>query len=90
MMYYEKDAELWFDKGYRYLGYVFVDEAHRNRRLGSVWLDKIKEVFPMRGLWLSIEEENLHKFYERNGFKRVATAINGELEEGIYVYEPTI
>lgn len=89
MKYYEQEANELFKKGYLYLGYIFVDETQRHRHLGSSWLDKIKEEFPERGLWLSIEDENLHKFYYKNGFKRVATAMNGDTEEGIYVYEPS-
>ena len=88
MMYYEHDANEWFRKGYLYLGYIFVDVTQRHRQLGSLWLQKIKKEFPKNGLWLSIEDENLHKFYVKNGFKKVATVINGELEEGIYVFEP--
>lgn len=87
MMYYEQKAKDWFNKGYLYLGFIFVDETQRHRRLGSLWLDKIKEQFPKNGLWLSIEDENLHKFYVKNGFKRVATLNNGESKEGIYVFE---
>ena len=88
MMYYEKEANTWFNKGYLYLGYIFVDETQRHRRLGSLWLDKIKEEFPKQGLWLSIEEEGLHKFYVKNGFDRVASVINDGYEEGIYAFEP--
>lgn len=88
MMFYEKEAQKWFKKGYLYLGYIFVDEAQRHRHLGSLWLDKIKEAFPKQGLWLSIEEEHLHKFYDKNGFKPVATIMNGPFKETIYVFEP--
>lgn len=89
MMYYEREANEWFKKGYLYLGYIFVDESQRHRHLGSLWLDKIKDEFPKQGLWLSIEDASLHKFYDKNGFKRVATIMNGDSEEGIYVYEPS-
>jgi len=88
MLYYQKEANYWFDRGYLYLGFIFVKETERNRHLGSLWLDKIKEKFPTNGLWLSIEDENLHRFYDKNGFRKVATVINGESEESIYVYDP--
>lgn len=89
MMYYEHEANEWFKKGYLYLGYIFVDETQRHSHLGSLWLDKIKKEFPRRGFWLSIEDENLHKFYDKNGFRRVATIMNGDTEESIYVFEPS-
>ena len=88
MMYYENEANQWFDKGYLYLGFIFVDELKRNRNLGSLWLDNIKTVFPENGLWLAIEDENLHKFYTRNGFEKVATVKNEDLhEESIYAFK---
>jgi len=88
MMYYENEANQWFDKGYLYLGFIFVDELKRNRNLGSLWLDNIKTVFPENGLWLAIEDENLHKFYIRNGFEKVATVKNADShEESIYAYK---
>ena len=89
MKYYEHDANEWFKKGFLYLGYIFVDETQRYRHLGSIWLDKIKNEYPNQGLWLSIEDQDLHKFYHRNGFKRVGTVMNGDIEEGIYVFEPS-
>ena len=88
MMYYESEANTWFKKGYLYLGYIFVDEAQRNRKLGSLWLDKIKEVFPTNGLWLSIEDVNLHKFYIKNGFRKTATVLNEGHKESIYAFKP--
>ena len=88
MMYYEKEANNWFKKGYLYLGYIFVDETQRNRKLGSLWLDKIKETFPKSGLWLSIEDVNLHKFYIKNGFRKTATIVNEGHKESIYAFEP--
>jgi GNAT superfamily N-acetyltransferase len=89
LMYYEKEAKTWFKKGYLYLGFIFVDESQRNRNLGSFWLDHIKDLFQTNGFWLAIEDENLHKFYDKNGFKRVATITNKDSEEEhIYAYKP--
>jgi len=88
MLFYEKEAKKWFDLNYLYLGFIFVEETQRNRHLGSLWLDKIKEKFPENGFWLSIEDENLHQFYDKNGFRKVATLSNDDSEESIYVYEP--
>lgn len=89
MMYYEKDANKWFKKGYLYLGFIYVDEAKRNRNLGSLWLDNIKKFYPNKGFWLAIEDENLHKFYHRNSFEKVTTIKNKDLqEESIYAYRP--
>ena len=87
MMYYEKQAINWFKKGYLYLGFIFVDESKRNRNLGSLWLNKVKELFPNNGFWLAIEDERLRKFYIRNGFKKVATVkVEDSNEESIYVF----
>ena len=89
LMYYEKEANKWFDKGYLYLGFIFVDEKQRNRSLGSLWLDNIKKQNPKTGFWLAIEDENLHKFYNKNGFEKVVTIKNLDLqEESIYTFTP--
>ena len=89
MMYYENEAKKWFQKGYLYLGFIYVDETKRNRNLGSLWLDNVKKEYPKNGFWLSIEDKNLHKFYSRNGFEKVDTVKNAELsEESIYVFNP--
>ena len=91
MMYYEKKASKLFEQGYLYLGFIFVDPSKRNRNLGSLWLEKIKEKFPHNGFWLAIEDENLDKFYRRNGFEKVATIKNSHLEEeSIYLFKPKI
>lgn len=88
MKYYKK-ADEWFKKGYLYLGFIFVDETKRNRNLGSLWLENVKKEYPKNGFWLAIEDENLHKFYIRNGFEKVETVKNEELnEESIYIYNP--
>lgn len=89
MMYYESKANKWFQKGFLYLGFIYVDEMKRNRNLGSLWLDSVKKQYPKTGFWLSIEDENLDKFYGRNGFEKVETMKNTELnEESIYVFNP--
>jgi len=89
LMYYEKEANKWFEKGYLYLGFIFVDERQRNRSLGSLWLQNIKIQYPKTGFWLAIEDENLHKFYYKNGFEKVETIKNNDSqEESIYAFTP--
>jgi GNAT superfamily N-acetyltransferase len=89
MGHYKNEAKEWFKKGYLYLGFIFVDETKRNRNLGSLWLNNIKNLYPNTGFWLAIEDENLHKFYDRNGFEKVATIKNEDLlEESIYAFKP--
>lgn len=89
MLYYEKEANVWFKKGYFYLGFIYVDETKRNQNFGSIWLDKVKELYHNNGFWLAIEDEKLHKFYTRNQFERIATIKTPEsLEESIYIFNP--
>lgn len=89
MLYYEKKANNWFKKGFFYLGFIYVDETKRNRNLGSIWLDKIKNTYPNRGFWLAIEDENLHRFYSRNQFEKVeAIKKEDSTEESIYIFNP--
>jgi GNAT superfamily N-acetyltransferase len=89
MKYYEKEANVWFNKDYLYLGFIYVDATKRNRNLGSMWLDKVKQMYPKQGFWLAIEDEQLHKFYTINGFKKMASVVNNDSqEEFIYTFEP--
>lgn len=89
LMYYENKANKWFEKGYLYLGFIFVDERQRNRSLGSLWLENIKKQYPKTGFWLAIEDENLHKFYYKNDFEKVETIKNIDLQqESIYAFTP--
>ena len=83
---YKIDLQHWFDKGYYYLGFIFVKETMRGQHLGSKWLDAIKKQFPNQKFWLLIEDEHLHHFYIKNGFERIQAFQNGNQTEGLYVY----
>jgi GNAT superfamily N-acetyltransferase len=67
-IYYEEEAQSWFDRGYLYLAYIWVAEKHRGRKLGTVWLQKIHNYFKNQKFWLAIEDYNLVNFYSPNGY----------------------
>ena len=46
MLYAENEVDLWFNKGYLYLGFIYVIEERRQQNLGSIWLDNLKKIFP--------------------------------------------
>lgn len=83
---YKKELQYWFDEGYAYLGFIFVKETMRGQNLGSQWLDAIKKQLPNQKFWLLIEDEYLHHFYVKNGFQRIQNFLNGDVIEGLYVY----
>lgn len=58
-----------FAEGYLYIGFLFVQPEMRHLHLGSWWLDKLKKKYPGQKYWLTIEEEALKHFYQRNGFE---------------------
>lgn len=66
---YREEAQHWFDKGHWYIGFLFIPEQFRNLKLGSLWLARIFGHFPKQKFWLTVDEETLVKFYEKNGFK---------------------
>lgn len=68
-MTYKELAQNYFDKGYLYLAFIYVDESQRGKKLGSVWLKNILETYPKQKFWLTIEDISLARFYENNGFK---------------------
>ena len=83
---HKDELQHWFDKGYLYLGFIFVKQAMRGQNLGSQWLDAIKRQYPKQSFWLLIEDEHLHYFYKKNGFERVQDFKNTGQTEGLYVY----
>ncbi len=88
MMYNEKASQKWFDKGYLYLGFIWVNEEYRNKKIGSKWLQSLKDKFPAQKFWLTVDEENLIHFYTKNGFKLITTLKNGNDTEWLLTYEP--
>ena len=74
--------------GYYYIGYLFVDSNYRNQSMGSKWLEAIKKKYPDRSFWLTIEEEGLRFFYEKNGFKCVSESKDPYTPEWLFVYTP--
>ena len=64
-----------------YIGYLWVIEARRGENLGSLWLQNIRQEYPSNSFWLTIEEEGLKQFYEKNGFHLfLEKESNGEKE----------
>jgi ribosomal protein S18 acetylase RimI-like enzyme len=82
------ELQQWFDKGYLYIGFLWVAEHKRNQKLGSLWLEKIKSLMPKQKFWLVIEDENLSKFYEKHNFTKEQTIINQNTIEWVYAYNP--
>ncbi len=87
--YYKIEAEEWFDNGYKYLGFIWIAESKRNMNLGSLWLDELKKQNPLQKYWLLIEEEHLHRYYQKNNFTLIKTIVNNHLSEWLYAYKPT-
>lgn len=86
--YYQKEAQLWFDNGYLYLGFIWIVEEKRNKHLGSYWLNELKNVNPEQKYWLLIEEEHLHRFYLKNGFTLKKMIERDHHQEWLYAFKP--
>lgn len=82
--YFETDAKVWFNKGYLYLGFIWISESHRNKSLGSFWLDQLKSKHPEQHYFLLTEEEHLHHFYLKNGFECSQCLQNNDHLEWLY------
>lgn len=65
---YHAEAKQWFDEGYLYIGFLWIAEQHRDKQLGTKWLQSLYGRFPGKGFWLSIDDIKLASFYKRNGF----------------------
>lgn len=85
---FKEKAEDWFEKGYLYIGYLWVNPDQRNQNLGSELLSHLKKLDPYQKYWLTIEEERLKSFYEKNGFLMTETLKSGNNTEWVYSYDP--
>ncbi|MEZ4792847.1 MAG: GNAT family N-acetyltransferase [Gelidibacter sp.] len=88
LSYYKKEAMQWFCNHYLYIGFLWIAEDKRNKNLGSFWLDELKRTNPEQKYWLLIEDERLHRFYQRNGFVLNKTICHGQNPEWLYVFKP--
>ena len=62
-------AQSWFDRGYYYLGFLYVPDDRRNRGYGSTLMRELFKHTPQKDYWLSIEEYSLRRYYEKLSFK---------------------
>lgn len=68
---YKEEAQEWLEKGYLYIGFLWISDKHRGQQLGSLWLQEVFKKFRNQPFWLTIDEFQLSDFYIRNGFKLV-------------------
>lgn len=83
MMAYKEIAQKYYEKGAFYLGFIWVPEKLRGEGLGKLWLEKIIEKMPHQAFWLTIEDYNLHLFYEKLNFYITEELKTGEDSEWI-------
>jgi diamine N-acetyltransferase len=85
MLYNRAAAESYFERGYLYLGFIWVKESMRGKQLGSHWLQLLFQKLPEQKYWLTIEDHGLAKFYEKNGFRLDQKLDNHGVEEWVMV-----
>ncbi|MGF1556369.1 GNAT family N-acetyltransferase [Paucihalobacter sp.] len=90
MINHKEEAEWWFENGYLYIGFLFVAESHRNQKLGSQWIEALKDSTPNRGFWLVIEEDGLGNFYEKHQFKMEKIIQSSTTTEWLYAFKPDV
>ena len=90
LLYFKDNAQKWFDAGYLYIGFLWIAEEHRNKNLGSFWLEQLKTSNPQQNYWLIIEEERLHNFYQRNDFVLKQTISKNDSQEYLYTFKSTV
>lgn len=88
MLYAIDEANKWINKGYLYVGFIFVIEERRHQNLGSIWLHNLKQMHPNQKYWLTIEDLKLDAFYTRNDFKKEKILFNDTQDEWLYIFEP--
>jgi diamine N-acetyltransferase len=70
-MQYKEEALHWFGLGYVYIGFLFIAEKYRGKNYGSLWLHEVEKHTQHNKFWLTIDDYELVKFYEPNGFQLV-------------------
>lgn len=89
MKIFEKEVEPFVERGYLYIGFLFVVPEYRGQNIGSTWLGCIKTLYGDKGFWLTVEEPGLVSFYEKSGFKWTDTLIQGQICEELLIWEPS-
>lgn len=85
---YKREAQHWFDKGYLYMAWIWIQEEFRGHSLGSIWVEEVIKHHPGQKFWLTIEDYSLWEFYKKCGFQMVKRLKVGETgEEWVLVYE---
>ncbi len=79
-------AEKYYQKGLLYLAFIWVNETHRKKGLGSFWLTQLQKQHPTQGFWLTIDDIKLKAFYENLGFKLREKFLNNGHEEWVMEY----
>jgi len=87
MMYAKKIADKWFEKGYLYIAFLWVEKKYRGQQLGTLWLRELMQRYPSQKFWLSIENPKLASFYTKNGFNLADKLINATNEEWIMTFD---
>jgi hypothetical protein len=85
---FEKSVQYLFSEGYFYIGFIWVPTHLRNRQLASQWLTLLKKQDPTQKYWLTIEEEWLKHFYEKNGFDLIEESNDAANKEWLYTWRP--
>ena len=85
---FEHSLQHLFSEGYLYIGFIWVPEHNRNRQLASRWLTLLKNHDPNQKYWLTIEEQPLKYFYEKNGFNLIKESNDADDKEWLFTYEP--
>lgn len=84
---YADDAKALFNKGYLYIGFLWVDPAHREKGYGTRIMRQIMKTYPRKHFWISIEDPSLSAFYEKLGFRFLKIVHGADKPEWIYTLE---
>lgn len=87
LYYNPQEAATWFEKGYLYIGYLWLKDSYRAKGGGSAWLQHILKKYPTQKFFLTIDDKQLLSFYEKNGFHFIKTLQNGEATEWLLSFE---
>lgn len=73
-----------------FIGALFVAVNHQNQGVGRRLLDYVKNLYPCLSLCVYRKNVSAVTFYEKNGFKIIATELNEGTKEEEYIMEYTL
>lgn len=87
---YVEEAAALFAGGFLYIGFLWVPEKFRGKKLGLEWINRVRRHYPGQSFWLAIDDYGLKNFYEKTGFHLIREVEATHGKEWILIDGPVL